>query len=102
MSYRLLSTAVATLFAAGTAQAQPAYYVATPAGAVAKAQLMTRSTPWRLQDGVYVAGRAPERDLVLCQLVVKEAGPLQAFAVAGKAFDADTLAACNTKARKAG
>ena len=102
MIYRLLSAAAVALFAASAAQAQPAFYVATPAGAVAKAQLMTRNTPWRLQDGVYVAGRAPERDLVLCQLLVKEAGPLQGFAVAGKAFDADTLADCNAKARKGG
>ena len=91
--------AAAAFLVAGAAQAQPAYYVAVPATPAAKTQLMTRSTPWNLQNGAYVANRAPERDLVLCQLVARDTGPLQSFAVGGKAFDADALAACNAKAK---
>ena len=100
MPLRLAPIAVlAVLLSPGIVQAQPAYYVAVPVTAPAKPQMMTRATPWNLQNGAYVAGRAPERDLVLCQLVARNAGPLQSFAVAGKPFDADTLAACNAKAR---
>ena len=32
-----------------------------------------------------------ERDLVVCQLVVRDAGRLQRFVVGGKTFDADAL-----------
>lgn len=94
-----LAATFAALLFTGTVQAQPAYYVAVPANPATKTQMMTRSTPWNLQNGAYVANRAPERDLVLCQLVARNTGPLQSFAVAGKPFDADTLAACNAKAR---
>lgn len=94
-----LPLAAAALFVASAAQAQPAYYVAVPVMPAVKTQLMTRATPWTLQNGAYLAGRAPERDLVLCQLVVRSTGPLQSFAVAGKAFEADALAACNAKAK---
>ena len=96
LRYILSSAAFLT---AGVAEAQPAYYVAVPTAAPTKTQLMTRSTPWTWSNGAYVAGRAPERDLVLCQLVARDTGKLQSFAVAGKAFDADTLAACNSRAK---
>ena len=56
-------------------------------------------TPWSLQGGAYLAARAPERDVVVCQLVAKNVGPLKSFEVAGKPLDADTLSKCNSKAR---
>lgn len=99
MLRRSLATITAALLTAAAAQAQPAYYVAVPVAPAAKPQLMTRSTPWQLQNGAYVANRAPERDLVLCQLVARDTGKLQSFAVGGKAFDADALATCNAKAK---
>ncbi len=96
-----LVLATAALLAAGAAGAQApiAYYVAVPAAPATKARLMTHSTPWTLEGGSYVASRAPERDLVVCQLVAREAGRLQSFAVAGKPLDADALGTCNSKAR---
>jgi hypothetical protein len=98
---RLLATvaASATLPAAAGASAQAAgYYVATPVAAPAKARLMTRSTPWRVQNGAYVAAEAPERAITLCQLVARDAGPLASFSAGGKPFDAATLDKCNAKA----
>ena len=91
--------ASAALLAAAGVQAQtPAgYYVATPAAAPAKDRLMTRATPWRLQNGAFVAARAAERDQVLCQLVARDVGGLSAFTVAGKAYDAAQLDKCNAK-----
>jgi hypothetical protein len=92
--------ASAALLAATGAPAQTVrgYYVATPAAAPAKTQLMTRATPWRLQGASFVAAQAPERDLVLCQLVAKDVGELSSFSAGGKAFDADQLGKCNAKA----
>ena len=85
--------------AVAVAQAATGYYVATPATTPVKAQLMTRSTPWRLVAGSYVAPRSPDRDLVVCQLVAREAGRLQGFTIAGAAVDATTLEKCNAHAR---
>lgn len=92
--------ASAALLAATGASAQAAggYYVATPVAAPAKARLMTRSTPWRLQNGTYVAAQAPEREMTLCQLVARDAGPLSSFSAGGKTFDAASLDKCNAKA----
>lgn len=91
--------ASAALLAATGASAQAAgYYVATPVAAPAKARLMTRSTPWRLYNGTYVAAQAPEREMTLCQLVARDAGQLAAFTAGGKAFDAAALDKCNAKA----
>ena len=100
---RTIASAVlasAALLAAAGAPAQTVrgYYVATPAAQSAKTQLMTRSTPWRAVGGTFVAAQAPERDLVLCQLVAKDVGQLSSFSAGGKAFDAATLDKCNAKA----
>ncbi|MBY0300714.1 MULTISPECIES: CC_3452 family protein [Sphingomonas] len=92
----------ATLAAAGvSAQPVTGYYVATPASAPAKARFITRATAWQLQDGSYVAARAPERDTILCQLVVRDIGPLSAFSAGGKSYDAAQLEKCNGKAATA-
>ena len=101
--FRALSSAVlasaALLAAAGVhAQAPAGYYVATPVSAPAKAKLMTRSTPWALRNGAYVATQAPEREMVLCQLVAKDVGGLSAFSAGGKDYDAAALDKCNAKA----
>ena len=91
---------VGSTMIAATADAQTpgGYYVAQPAAQPVKAKLMTRSTPWSLQGNTYIAARAPERDGVLCKLVVKQAGALSGFTVGGKAFDADQLRKCNAYA----
>ena len=73
--FATLLVAAAGLVSATAATAQSSvYYSATPAVATTKASLMTRATPWSLQNGSYVAARAPERDAVLCQLVAKDVG----------------------------
>jgi hypothetical protein len=101
--FRSIASAVvasAALLAAAGAPAQVvrSYYVATPAAAPAKDRLLTHSTPWRLQGASFVAPQAPERDLVLCQLVAKDVGQLSSFSAGGKAFDAATLDKCNARA----
>lgn len=83
------------------AQAAPAdLYVAVPVSPSAKPSVITRSTVWHLRDQAYVAGAAPERPAVLCELIVRQVGALASFAVAGKAYDADQLARCNAKAKQ--
>ncbi len=94
-----LATSAALLGAsAGYAQTANGYYVATPVVTSAKNTLVTRSTPWRQTGGAFVAARAPERDMVLCQLVAKDLGQLSGFSVGGAAYDATSLEKCNSKA----
>ena len=91
----------AALLSGTAAVAAPAdVYTAVPAAPSARTGFITRSTAWRLQNGSFVAGQAPERPAVLCELVVRQVGTLTSFTAADKAFDADQLAKCNAKAKK--
>jgi hypothetical protein len=76
----------------------PGYYTATPVETPSKNSLITRDTVWKLHDGAFNAAKAPEREIVLCQLVAQRVGKLSSFTVGGQAVDADTLAKCNAKA----
>lgn len=75
------------------------YYSATPATAPTKVSMITRSTVWKCDAGVCVAGKADARDTIVCELLVREVGTLTAFRANGSEFDADALAKCNAKAR---
>ncbi len=81
------------------AQAPTGYYVATPAAAPASANLVIRTTVWKCNGGVCAAPKAPQRDAILCELVVREVGQLTSFTVQGTAFDDAALAKCNAKAK---
>lgn len=96
------TAAAAMLLGSTNAMAQPetaGYYSATPVEAPAKTSLITRDTVWKFQDGTFNAAKAPERELILCQLVAQRIGKLSSFSAGGAAFDTDTLAKCNAKAR---
>jgi hypothetical protein len=95
------ATAASLLVAAApvSAQAPNGYYVATPATAPDSANLVTRTTVWKCADGVCAAPKAPQRDAIMCELVVREVGQLTSFTANGTAFDAEALAKCNTRAR---
>lgn len=95
-----LAVSAALLSAAGAAEAQSAHYVAVPAAAPAKERVITRSTPWALRNGAYLAARAPERALVLCQLLARDVGPMQSFTAGGQPLEADDLAKCNARAKQ--
>jgi uncharacterized low-complexity protein len=101
--YAVAAAAAASLAlvpAAGIAQNAPrGYYAATPATAPTKASLVTRSTIWKCGEGSCTAAKANARDNIVCELVVREVGKLDAFSANGTAFDADALAKCNAKAR---
>ena len=54
---------------------------------------------WKWQDTAFVANKAPERETIVCELIVQRVGALSAFTVAGQALDADALAKCNARAK---
>ena len=96
-----LSAALTAMAAPAPAQG-PAHYVAVPDAPTAKGSVITRSTPWAFRNGAYLANRAPERDLVLCQLLARDVGTLKSFSAGGTALDTDQLAKCNTRAKRSG
>lgn len=101
--FRALAALGATFvtFAAGAsavAQSTP-FFVAVPATPPSRTTPMTRETIWHSSGVAYVTQRQPERAAILCELVVRSAGPLTSFTVGGQPFDADRLARCNAAAR---
>jgi hypothetical protein len=98
---RLISAAAAAfaLLGAVPALAQGAYYVAKPAAGFDKASLVTRNTVWKCADGVCLAQKAADRPAIMCELVARNVGKLEQFAVAGAQFDAAALDKCNARAK---
>ena len=102
---RIISLAAAVLtsvmlFSATAGYAQPTgYYNATPATAPTKASVITSGTLWKCADGVCSANKGTSRDIIMCQLVVQRVGELTAFTAGSAAFDAETLAKCNARAK---
>lgn len=96
------ATAAATLalFAAAPVAAQGgAYYTATTTAPAKKPSLVTRNTIWKCDDTVCTAGKAPDRDAVVCAMIAQRVGPLAAFTVNGTAFADDALEKCNGGAK---
>lgn len=95
-----LATGFAALLATpASAQLPINYYIAVPAEAPTSTRLITNGTPWRWENAAFVSSKAPQRDVILCAAVAKRVGPLASFTVAGKAYDAEALAACNNHAK---
>lgn len=95
---RLAPVFAFALLAPAPALAQ-SYYSATPATAPAKASVVTRSTVWKCGEGACGAPKAGSRDAIMCELLVREVGPVQRFAAGGAEFDAAALEKCNARAR---
>ncbi|HEX8382109.1 MAG TPA: hypothetical protein VF592_01905 [Sphingomonas sp.] len=98
-----LAATLTLVVGASDARAQAAvpgaYYVAVPETPAGKASVMTRSTPWALRGDAYVAARAPEREMVLCQTLARSVGRLRSFSAGGTALDGAALEKCNARAK---
>lgn len=60
---------------------------------------VARDVLWRCGDAGCTASNATSRPEIVCAHAVRELGQLTSFSFRGEAFDADTLAKCNAKAR---
>ncbi|MBA4763077.1 hypothetical protein [Sphingomonas sp.] len=87
------------LSAATPALAQSGHYTATPTEAPKKASFITQTTVWKCKDGTCAAPKSTMSDKVMCERVVQRVGALTTFTVGGTSFDAETLAACNARAK---
>lgn len=52
---------------------------------------------WKCVGTTCTAPQATSRPAIVCARLAKEVGPLNAFAVEGRAFEAEELARCNGK-----
>ncbi|PCD04260.1 hypothetical protein COC42_08220 [Sphingomonas spermidinifaciens] len=95
----LRTLAAAAMALAATPAIAQSYYAAVPATAPAKASIVTRTTVWKCEGGTCAAPRAGSRDAIMCELLVREVGPLQRFAAAGADFDTAALDKCNARAK---
>ncbi len=102
---RLLSLAAAALVsiaALSPIAAQAAdgpYYAATPVAAPTKTLLITNGTVWKWNTTAFTANKGPQREAIMCEMVVKSAGKLASFSAGGQSFDAPALEKCNARAK---
>jgi hypothetical protein len=96
----IATTASSLLFLAAAAVAAPRpSYVAELAAPTTAVKLVSSDRLWGC-EGVLCAAAGPADSAArhICSRLAKEVGPLKSFAVRGRAFDADQLAACNARA----
>jgi hypothetical protein len=104
-THHILSLASAVLIA-GTlfssvsvsAQTNSPVYRAELAQAPAAARVAAAGVAWNCAGTTCTAGRSNSRPAIVCARLVREAGPVTSFAVAGEALPADQLARCNAAA----
>jgi len=94
-SLATLATSVMLLSSSAGFAQNGAYYMATPVTAPTKANVITSGTLWKCDEGVCVANKSTQRDVIMCQLVVQRLGTLSAFAISGTPVDSAMLAKCN-------
>ena len=73
-------------------------YRAEPAAAPARAQFVARHNVWNCTAAGCTSARSEARPAIVCSTLVREVGALRSFSVEGRAFAADELAACNSRA----
>jgi hypothetical protein len=80
------------------APAAAATYTATTS-ASAPAKIPARDILWKCASGTCTGATENSRPLVLCQGLAKQAGPIDAFNVNGRAIGSEELARCNAMAK---
>lgn len=101
-SARMVIAAIAALSAAAvTAQAPTAQYVAVAAEPSTKQTLIIASVVWHARGKVWSAPIVGSRPETVCANVARRLGKLDSFTVAGEAFDAARMEACNASAPRA-
>ena len=98
----IVRTAIAAIAAlsatAVTAQAPTAQYVAVAAEPSTKQTLIIASVVWHARGNVWTAPIVGSRPETVCANVARRLGKLDSFTVAGAAFDAARMEACNASA----
>ena len=83
----------APAFAAGP------YYSAEPVAAPSQQRFVARENVWRCGDAGCTSARSTSRPEIVCATLVRQIGALRSFSADGRAFDAEALQSCNSRAR---
>jgi hypothetical protein len=75
------------------------YYSAEPATAPSQQRFVARENVWRCRDLGCTSARSASRPEIVCATLVRQVGPLRSFSVDGRAFGAEELESCNSRAR---
>ena len=76
-----------------------AHYTAQPETRPAQQRILARDNIWRCTDTLCTSARTTTRPAIVCSTLVREIGQLRSFSAAGRAFSAEELEACNSRAR---
>ena len=85
-------------FISAPASAQ-AHFTAQPEARPAQQRILARDNIWRCTDTLCTSARTTTRPAIVCSTLVREIGQLRSFSAAGRAFSAEELEACNSRAR---
>jgi hypothetical protein len=85
-------------FISGPALAQ-AHFTAQPETRPAQPRILARDNIWRCTDTLCISARTATRPAIVCSTLVRQVGQLRSFSAAGRAFSAEELEACNSRAR---
>ena len=90
------------LFAVAMLSATPAvanYFRAEPVAAPSRDRFAARDNAWICAGTTCVSARSGVRPRIVCASLAREVGRLSSFSVEGRAFTAEELEACNSRAR---
>jgi hypothetical protein len=75
------------------------YFDAQPLAQPAQLRFVARDNAWRCTEAGCSSPRSATRPAFVCAGLVREVGRLRSFSVEGRAFSAEQLEACNSRAR---
>jgi hypothetical protein len=91
--------AVTMLGAVAAPAAAAPYFRAELAAPAPADRLIVRDLVWKCGGGACTAGKSNSRAANACAGLVRQAGAVRGFSVAGRALGADELEKCNARAR---
>src|SRR3954452_14894274 len=71
------------------------YFDAQPVSRPAQERFVARDNAWRCGETGCGSARTANRAALVCSSLVRQVRPFRSFSVAGRAFDAAALEACN-------
>lgn len=95
----MLRLALLSLTLLSTPALASSYFEAQPVTRPAQERFVARDNAWRCSEAGCSSARTETRAALVCSSLVRTVGPLRSFSVAGRAFDAAALEACNGRQR---
>ena len=95
----MIRTAVLSLALLSSPALAASYYAAEPTSPPTQQRFVARDNVWRCGEAGCTSTRTASRPAIVCASLVREVGALRSFSVEGRAFAAEELQSCNSRAR---